>query len=388
MANPEVHIDIFDTTLRDGAQALPATNQFAKGMKPQIAHDIARLGVAVIEAGFPVTPSDANEVESVAQTVGQHEYESREWHSFGCNVNSRSPRIAGLCRANNADIDTAMQSLEPARLARIHTFISTDEAHMRAKFPDKSPAQVLCMGVGAVRYARSLADTHPNMDVEFSAEAATTTDMDYLERVVKEAIQAGASVINVPDTVGQRDPFWMRGFYSNIIMWVMGENPNVIISAHNHNDLNLATANSLALVHAATGYAHERAASINIQIEGTICGIGERAGNSDHFPFVAGLHKFTPEMTAPVRWRFNPEMSVGMAQAVLGDAGIQVDRQSPIVGNDTLVHRSGIHSDGVIKGGYSLYTPHDPTFWGHNCSARHEDGRYQGKAGRQAARSL
>jgi 2-isopropylmalate synthase len=298
-----------------------------------------------------------------------------------------APVIAGLSRTSPGDIEAAWSAVSPARRSRIHTFISTDPEHMAAKFPGKSPEDVLAMGSAAVAYARSLTVGHADATVEFSAEAATTTEAGYLERVVKEAIYQGTDVVNVPDTVGQRDPFWMHGFYYRVIDWVMNSNPGVTISAHNHNDLGMAVANTNMLVRAAADYAIKHAATVRVQLETAMCGLGERAGNADVFPIAAGLFKFSPEAGVPVIWQFNPGQSVAVAREVMGYAAFEVHRQSPIVGSDTNVHRSGIHSDGVLKGGHRIYTPHDPTFWGHEASARHEDGKYQGRNGRGAITS-
>lgn len=384
MSHAVVEVAIFDTTLRDGAQALPDANQFPEGAKPDIAEEIAGLGVGVIEAGFPATPGDAAEVLAVAKSVGQTEYPVQRWQNRGQDSEhaSYAPVIAGLSRTTFGDIEATWGAIEGARSPRIHTFISTDPEHMAAKFPHKSPDEVLIMGREAVRYARLLTEGHEGASVEFSAEAASTTNEAYLERVVREMVAQGADVINVPDTVGQRDPLWMHDFYAKVIRWVMAESTDVTISAHNHNDLGLAVANSAMLVQAAATYAREHDQRVKVQIEGTVCGLGERAGNADIFPVAAGLFKFAPDISVPVEWQFNPGSSVRAARAVMGYAGFDVPRQSPVVGQDTNVHRSGIHSDGVIKGGHQIYTPHNPTFWGHDSEAQHEDGRYQGRRGR------
>ena len=386
MSNGEVSVEVLDTSLRDGAQALPDLQQFPYGSKPKIAREIARLGVGVIEAGFPETPGDEEEVRKVAETVGQEEFIVRSWNS-GNEIApiSYTPVIAGLSRATESDIESVWRAVAPAKRPRIHTFISTDEYHMAAKFPGKSPKEVLEMGIRAVRLAIELSGDNPYSTVEFSAEASTTTEMNYLERVVKSSVEEGVNVINMPDTVGQKNPTWMKKFYSNIIGWSVGINPDVTVSAHNHNDLDMAAANTWALMEAACEYAAAHQTNINVQSEVTICGIGERAGNTDIFPFLSHLFKFTPSMEAEFSWRFNPELSVATAKDIMKFAHLSVDRQNPIVGEDVNVHRSGVHSNGVIKGGYELYTPFDPQFWGHPEKARHEDGRYQGRRGREEA---
>lgn len=388
---PEVIVEIFDTTMRDGAQALPSDNQFENGLKPKIGDEIAKLGAGIIEAGFPATKGDAEEVSNVARTVGNTEYAVNSW--FSTSLESpikklRPPVIAGLSRTVMSDIEATWEAIEPANRPRIHTFVSTDTEHMAAKFPGKSPDEVLEMGRTAIAFARDISQHNPNSTVEFSAEAASTTHMSYLEKVVKTAIDTGADVVNLPDTVGQRSPFWMHKFYSKVIEWVMETNPSVIVSSHNHNDLGLAVANSFSLVQAAADYAQNHNANVRTQIESTICGLGERAGNADIFPIMAQLFKFTPEMPVAVKWEFNPALAVSSAVAVLRHGNMSVQRQNPVVGSDINRHRSGIHSDGIIKGGYQIYTPHDPTFWGHTSSAIHEEGKYQGANGRRHVSEL
>lgn len=382
----EVYVELFDTTLRDGAQSLPNIHQFKKGNKPYIAEHIARLGVAAIEAGFPATPGDEEEVNKVAQSIGCSSVPVQVWRN-GEHTGDKQhyPVIVGLSRTKHEDIEAAWRAVSGAIKPRIHTFISTDAEHMRAKFPGKRPDEVLRMGIAAVKYAKSISSENRNATVEFSAEAASTTDLQYLERTIKAAVDAGADIINVPDTVGQRDPLWMQSFYSKVLHWVHTINPVVTVSAHNHNDLGMAVANSISLVHAASRYAAITAHDVRVQLETTICGLGERAGNADIFPVLASIFKFSDQLEVPVNWISNPEKAVKTASAVMHAARLTVDRQNPIVGRDILVHRSGIHSDGVIKGGHSIYTPYNPRFWGHDSSAVHEDGRYQGKKGREHA---
>lgn len=386
MSNPEVHVAVFDTTARDGAQSLPSNHQFPAGSKVDIATEIAGFGVDVIEAGFPRTPFDGEEVTAVAQTVGTQATEVRQWVN-GTEVDNvaRPPVIAGLSRIAFEDIEATWEAVQAADFPRIHTFVSTSDFHRRAKFPGVSRQQLLENGQKAIVYARDISAGHPNATVEFSAEAASTTDTVYLERVVKMAVSEGVDVINVPDTVGERDPLWMYNFYRSVLRWATQENPAITVSAHNHNDLSNAVANTHMLVRAAADHALDHDSQINIQLETTVCGLGERAGNADVFPVVAGLFKFTPDNTAEVRWRINPQRAVRVANAVMAQAGLEVDRQDPVVGRDILRHRSGIHSDGVVKGGHEMYSPFDPQFWGHGASAIHEEGKYQGKAGTIAA---
>lgn len=384
---PYVDITLFDTTLRDGAQSLPARNQFSTGAKPRIARSIAGLGIGVLEAGFPATPSDGAEVQAVANSVGNTLFERTNWvDGVDAGTQSFTPVIAGFARATHDDIDKTWQAVQGALFPRINTFVSTSDFHRERKFPGTSRDQLLAIGEQAVRYAKRVSWQHTGATVEFSAEAASTTDLGYLREVLVAMVRAGANVVNVPDTVGERDPFWMKFYYAQVIDWVTQENPSVTIAAHNHNDLGLAVANTHALVWAAAEWVAAHQQTLHIQLETTVCGLGERAGNADVFSVAGGLHKFIQSLPASARWQFNPSRAVQVAHDVLSEARLLVPRQSVIVGEDTNVHRSGIHSDGVIKGGHSMYTPFDPMFWGHQSQAIHEDGRYQGRAGKAALR--
>lgn len=388
MSNPEVNVAIFDTTPRDGAQSLPKANQFPDGSKADISNAVAELGVGVIEAGFPKTPFDAEEVADVARTVGATGYDVVEWVDGEISGSrERPPVIAGLCRVVPGDIEIGWSSVQAADRPRIHTFVSTDDYHRENRFPGINRDDLVEMARKGVAFAVATSAGHPGASVEFSAEAASTTEKAYLERVVKTALDEGADIVNVPDTVGQRDPVGMFDYYTAVIDWVMETNPTATISAHNHNDLGMAVANTVTFVQAAAAWASQHGQSVNTQLETTVCGLGERAGNADVFPSVASLFKFAPNMQVPIRWQFNPWKSVEVATAVMGFAGLQVDRQNPVVGSDIMRHRSGIHSHGVLKGGHKMYTPFAPTFWGHPEDAVHEEGKYQGVAGTAAARA-
>jgi 2-isopropylmalate synthase len=386
MRNKEVTIDLFDTTLRDGAQSLPDINQFPTGSKPELAEQIASLGINVVEAGFPVTPTDAEEVAAVANTVGRNHYRVHNFSTDGSgNQEFRAPIIAALSRAIESDIDITWQAIALARIPRIHTFIATDPKHMEAKFKGLSEDDIVKKVAKVVDHAKQVSANHPSAQVEFSAEAASTSNSQFLQRIVKEAVSHGVDVINVPDTVGQMNPFRMFFFYQKVIKWATSQNTDITISAHNHNDHGLAVANTLALVQAATEYADVNNIGLKLQLETTICGLGERAGNADIFPVVANLFKFAPDFAKTIHWQFNPSYSVDAARFILGKAGLEVPRQSPIVGEDVNVHRNGIHSDAILKGGFEMYTSFDPTHWGHRRKAVHEDGKYQGSKGREAA---
>jgi 2-isopropylmalate synthase len=291
--------------------------------KVRLARQLDRLGVDVIEAGFPVaSEADAEAVRSVAAAV-------------------RRPVIAGLARACPGDIDRAGWALRPAARARIHTFIATSDLHLSRKLNMTRDA---CLGaaVSAVRQARRYTD-----DVQFSAEDATRSDVDFLCRVVEAVIDAGATTINLPDTVGYSTPDEIREFFRSVISRV----PNAgraVFSTHCHNDLGLAVANSLAALSAGVR-----------QIECTINGIGERAGNasleevimavrvrSDRLPFEAGIS--TPELYPTSQ----------LLSEVTGQA---VQANKAIVGRNAFAHEAGIHQDGILKDRrtYEIMRPED-----------------------------
>lgn len=390
MSEALVEVSFFDTSLRDGAQALPYGHQFPDGVKPEIAKHIASLGIDTIEAGFPGNSADFLEVEAVAKTVGRDKVGVETWSDgkFADNVIT-TPEIAGLARAHPADIEATWKAVSPASRARIHLFAPTDDRHITTKFAGAQRSEVLSMIRDGVSLAKQLQINHSAATIEFSPEIATTSDSDFLERSVKTALEQGADVINVPDTVGQRDPFWMYDFYRRVIRWVVSVNSDATISAHNHNDLGMAVANTLALVRAAADHASHHSVRIRTQLETVISNAGERAGNADIFPVAAALFQFSSEMAAKINWQFNPAKSVKVATTVLGFANLEVPHKNPIVGAGINEHLSGVHSDAILKGGkkgHELYTPFDPVFWGHTEHAVHGDGKYQGRRGREAAR--
>ncbi|MDR3166028.1 MAG: 2-isopropylmalate synthase, partial [Synergistaceae bacterium] len=241
MARPEDVVRIFDTTMRDGEQA--ARINLNTGEKVQIARALERLNVDIIEAGFPASSKgDFDAVAAVAAEV-------------------RTPVIAGLARTRESDIAAAGEALRGAARARIHTFIATSPIHMEYKLK-LTPDEVLKEVENGVKFARAITP-----DVEFSAEDASRSDMDFLVRVFSLAIESGAATCNIPDTVGYAMPHEFEGFCRTVIARV--NKPGVIWSVHCHNDLGLAVANSLAAVRAGAR-----------QVECTINGLGERAGNA------------------------------------------------------------------------------------------------------------
>ncbi len=300
---------IFDTTLRDGEQSPGVSLNFQE--KLEIALQLARLGVDVIEAGFPiVSRGDFEGVKMIAEKV-------------------KGPVITGLARATKGDIDAAWNAIKVAENPRIHTFLATSDIHLKYKLR-KSREQVLQQAEEAVRYAKKYVD-----NVEFSAEDASRTDFDYLCQVVERVIDAGATVVNLPDTVGYAIP----DEFGDFIRRIMERVPNMhkaILSVHCHNDLGLAVANSLAAIKNGAG-----------QIEGTINGIGERAGNASLEEVIMSLYTRNTI--------YNRELNIDYkeiyrtSRMVSSITGMAIQPNKAIVGRNAFAHESGIHQDGILK---------------------------------------
>ncbi|MFZ5596810.1 MAG: 2-isopropylmalate synthase [Bacillota bacterium] len=300
---------IFDTTLRDGEQS-PGVSLNAEE-KLQIARQLARMGVDVIEAGFPIaSPGDFKAVQSIAREV-------------------RGVSVAGLARAEKMDIDTAWEAIKSADQPRIHTFIATSDIHLRHKLK-MSREKVLEVAEFAVKRAKGYTS-----DVEFSAEDASRSDLDFLCQVVETAIRAGATVINIPDTVGYAVPEEFARFIREIRSRVKGME-KVILSVHCHDDLGLAVANSLAAV----------AAGAN-QVEGAINGIGERAGNASLEEVIMTLHTRRDQFNKYTRVR--TEEIYRTSRLVSSLTGMVIQPNKAVVGKNAFAHESGIHQDGVLK---------------------------------------
>lgn len=310
---------IFDTTLRDGEQAPGFSMNVEEKLK--MALQLEKLGVDVIEAGFPISsPGDFEAVTKVAQTV-------------------KKPIVTGLCRANRKDIEVGWDALRHAVRPRIHTFIATSDIHMQHKLK-KSKEEVLEIAKDAVKFARNLCD-----DVEFSAEDATRSDLDFLCKVVEEVIKAGATTVNLPDTVGYTVPME----YERIISTIMNKVPNVdkaVISVHCHNDLGLAVANSIAAAVAGAG-----------QIECTINGIGERAGNCSLEEIVMAL--YVRKQFFNIETGINTREIYRSSRLLTAITGVDVQPNKAIVGKNAFAHEAGIHQDGVLKERttYEIMTP-------------------------------
>jgi 2-isopropylmalate synthase len=314
-----VHVNIFDTTLRDGEQS-PGVN-LNQLEKLEIARQLERFGVDIMEAGFPASSQgDFEAVRAIAQTI-------------------KNSSVTGLARATKSDIDIAWDALKDAAEPRLHVFIATSPIHMQYKLL-KTPDEVVQTAVDMVSYAKKKF-TH----VEWSAEDASRSDLDFLVRIITKVIDAGATVINLPDTVGYTTP----AEYGRMFRYIRENVPNIhraALSCHCHDDLGMAVANSLAAIENGV-----------TQVEGTINGIGERAGNAsleeiavalnirkDFYPFTTNLVLKEIKRTSDLVSRFT---------------GMKVPGNKAVVGKNAFAHESGIHQDGVLKNAltYEIITP-------------------------------
>ncbi len=317
MSNEKVII--FDTTLRDGEQSPGASLSITE--KLEIAEQLAKLGVDIIEAGFPVSsPTQFEATRIVAQQV-------------------QGPVIAGLARAHEKDIEAAAKALAPAKYKRIHTFIATSPIHMEHKLK-KKPDEVLKMAVEAVKLAKGFTD-----DVEFSPEDACRSDMEFLIEILTAVVEAGATTLNIPDTVGYIIPYEYGRMIARLKAEVKGVD-NCVISTHCHNDLGMGVANSL------TGVRNGAR-----QVECSINGLGERAGNAALEEIVMAIHT-RPDF-------FNLSTSINTreiyrtSQLVSQLTGFVIQPNKAIVGANAFAHEAGVHVDGILKerATYEIMTP-------------------------------
>jgi 2-isopropylmalate synthase len=312
----ESYVRIFDTTLRDGEQSPGATMTSAE--KLEVARSLARLGVDIIEAGFPAASLDDLEaVRRIAVEVGNP------------SDGTRPPVICGLARTTRSDIEKAWEAVRPAAYPRIHTFLATSEIHMQHKLR-MSREQVVERVREMVAFARSLCP-----DVEFSPEDAGRSDPEFLYYVLGEAIQAGATTLNIPDTVGYTLPDEFGALIAGIVRHTPGVERSVV-SVHCHNDLGLATANTLAGLQAGAR-----------QAEVTINGIGERAGNTALEEVVMALH--TRPMNFSLTTGIDTTQITRVSKLVSNYTSIVVQPNKAIVGANAFAHEAGIHQDGMLK---------------------------------------
>jgi 2-isopropylmalate synthase len=336
--SPSARITVFDTTLRDGEQA-PGFSMDVP-TKLAIAHALDALGVDVLEAGFPIaSPADSEAVRQIAAAV-------------------RRPVIAALARTRRQDIEEAGRALGPAERSRIHTFVATSDLHLTAKLR-MSREECLEAAVDAVTLARRYTD-----DVEFSAEDATRSDREFLCRVIEAVIRAGCTTVNLPDTVGYAIPDEIREFFAEIITRVPNAD-KAVFSAHCHDDLGLAVANSLAAVQGGVR-----------QIECAMNGIGERAGNASLEELVMALRVRQDRL--PYDTGIRSEGLFEVSQMLSQVTSEPVQSNKAIVGRNAFAHEAGIHQDGVLKDRrtYEIMRPEDV---GQSASSRLVLGRHSGR---------
>ncbi len=314
------NIIIFDTTLRDGEQSPGASMNTAE--KIQIAQQLEKLRVDVIEAGFAAaSPDDFNAIDKISQVV-------------------ENSRICSLARAVDSDIKSAGEAIAKAKLNRIHTFIATSPIHMKYKLKMSSD-EVIKRAVRAVKYAKTFVN-----DVEFSLEDAGRSELSFMKEITDAVIKAGASTINLPDTVGYRLPTEIYNMVKELVTFV---DDKAIISLHNHNDLGLGVANTLAGIQAGAR-----------QVECTINGLGERAGNAAMEEIVMTL-KTRQDIFKGYDTNINTKEIMKASQMVASITGIEPQPNKAIVGKNAFAHESGIHQDGVLKHQetYEIMKPED-----------------------------
>lgn len=329
---------IFDTTLRDGEQSPGASLNNKE--KLEIAYQLASLGVDVIEAGFPISsPGDFEGVRDVAKNI-------------------KGPVICGLARSIRKDIDAAHEAVKYARFPRIHVFLATSKIHMKYKLK-KAESEILKLAEWAVKYAKS-----KTKDIEFSPEDASRTEPGFLYQVLERVIEAGATTVNIPDTVGYTTPFE----FGALIKGIRENVPNIdkaVISVHCHNDLGLAVSNSLAAI-------------INgaRQIECTVNGLGERAGNASLEEIVMGIR--TRKDVFNVMTGIKTKEICKTSKLVSKLTGIPVQPNKAIVGRNAFSHESGIHQDGLLKEKttYEIMRPEDVGFGSTNLVLGKHSGRH------------
>ncbi|MFL0161430.1 2-isopropylmalate synthase [Aquirufa salirivi] len=313
-------IQIFDTTLRDGEQ-VPGC-QLNREEKIEVAKELEKLGVDIIEAGFPISsPGDFASVKAIAEVITE-------------------ATVCGLTRARKEDIDAAAEALKPARKPRIHTGIGASDVHIKHKF-NSTREKIIEQAIWAVEYAKSYVE-----DVEFFAEDAGRADLPFLAQLTQAVIKAGATVVNLPDTTGYLLPHQMHHRISYLFEHVDNIH-QATISMHNHNDLGLATANTIAGIQAGAR-----------QVEVTINGIGERAGNTslEEVAMILNVHKDLGFTTG-----INPKLLFPISNLVSNLMGMPVQANKAVVGANAFAHSSGIHQDGFLKHAqnYEIMNPED-----------------------------
>lgn len=381
-------IEIFDTTLRDGAQSLPEQNQFSAGSKVPIADQIARVGVDTLEVGFPATEGDGEEVAEVAMTVGQSTYKVTPTSIEDSELvigNERAfvPVITGLSLARPSDIETTWQAVQFAKRPGIHTFVASAEEHMRVKHKGMTVDEVIDTGVQAVRRARDVGGA--NTRVQFSLEAASTSGIDTLERFTRVMLQEDIDVINFPDTLGAASPIRTYRMFRSMASIVIseGRGQDIAIATHNHNDGERAAANSIAAVHGVIDAARTLDQPCpNMQIEVTSGhNLGERNGNANLAAVVRNLLTDRSEFDADIEVAIDTRQLKALAEYITTMAGLELDPNAAVTGSETNRHRAGVHTHAIVKGGAATYAAVNPVWFGHAEAAVVEPGKYQGSTG-------
>ncbi len=332
-------IIIFDTTLRDGEQAPGASLNPAE--KLEIAHALADLGVDVLEAGFPISSKgELESVKCIAKAI-------------------KGPVICGLARAIKADIDAAYEAVSQAKRSRIHVFLATSKIHMQYKLK-KAEDEILRLAVESVTYAKKYCP-----DIEFSPEDASRSERQFLFKVIEAVINAGATTVNIPDTVGYTEP----EEFGSLIKAIKENVPNIdkaVISVHCHNDLGLAVANSLSAIKNGAR-----------QVECTVNGIGERAGNASMEEIVMAV-RTRKDVFGEVQTQINTASICKVSRLVSKLTGFAVAPNKAIVGGNAFRHESGIHQDGVLKerSTYEIIRPEDVGFMGAGIVLGKHSGRH------------
>ncbi|MEZ6066971.1 MAG: 2-isopropylmalate synthase [Planctomycetaceae bacterium] len=341
------HVRIFDTTLRDGEQS-PGCSMDT-GEKLKVAQMLVDLGVDIIEAGFPIaSPGDFDAVRQIARTYGS------------------KTTICGLARCRKEDIDRAWEALQDAEQVRIHIFLATSAIHREFKLK-MAKEEIVRRAVEMVRYTADLMTGRPDIkvaDIEFSPEDAARTELDFLCEVVERVIEAGATTVNIPDTVGYATP----AHFHTVMSTLKAKVPNIdraVLSTHCHNDLGLAVANSLAGVEAGAR-----------QVECTINGLGERAGNAALEEVVMALR--TRHDYYGVQSRIRTEKLYPISRLVSSITGMVVQRNKAIVGQNAFAHEAGIHQHGMLQNRttYEIMRPQDVGFVGTNLVLGKHSGRH------------
>jgi 2-isopropylmalate synthase len=335
----DAKIIIFDTTLRDGEQAPGAS--LNQQEKLEVAQALANLGVDVIEAGFPISSEgDFDSVKAIAKSI-------------------KGPVICGLARAIEKDIDAVYQSVKFAKRPRIHVFLATSKIHMKYKLK-KAEDEILRLAASSVKYAKKYCS-----DVDFSPEDASRTERSFLFKVIESVIEAGATAVNIPDTVGYTEP----QEYGQLIAAIKNNVPNIdkaIISVHCHNDLGLGVANSLSAIRNGAR-----------QVECTINGIGERAGNASLEEIVMAIDT-RKDIFRGLTTNINKKEIYKTSRLVSKLTGFVIAPNKAIVGGNAFRHESGIHQDGVLKerSTYEIIRPEDVGFYGEGLVLGKHSGRH------------